>query len=181
MCGHAELDIGTRANRAQSLLLRPPTHPCGKRHGAALPSSVLPPYILPWFKTASLQFQTHMHPLLFTSAHTCTFHQTAGVQPAQVRQLAQLTTTGWSYNQRGVVATVSTEWANTSAWQVFLPSGPVALLPVRGELSNIVWSTSQGHARELEGMSSEEFADAVNQVSVRGVGQRSEAGEASGR
>ena len=60
----------------------------------------------------------------------------------RVRADAGLRTLGWRYDQRGVVATVQTDAPNGTAWQRFLPAGPLALLPVRGGMSNIVWSTS---------------------------------------
>ncbi len=66
---------------------------------------------------------------------------------SRVRALAGLTADGWLYGQRGLVATValrapSASSAATSeeegggacgetAWQRFLPTGPLALLPVR--------------------------------------------------
>jgi ubiquinone biosynthesis monooxygenase Coq6 len=51
-----------------------------------------------------------------------------------------------------------------TAWQRFLPSGPFALLPVRGGLHNIVWSTTHEAARTLEKMGPEEFAEAANKA-----------------
>lgn len=83
---------------------------------------------------------------------------------SRVRQLAGLRTWGWGYGQRGLVATVETDVPNTTAWQRFLPTGPLALLPVRGGRSNVVWSTTPDAARALEGASSEDFAAAVNKV-----------------
>ena len=80
--------------------------------------------------------------------------------------MAQLRTVFWSYKQRGLVATVATDEPNTTALQVFLPTGPLALLPVRGGFSNIVWSTTPARAAELEAMSPEEFVSAVNVVSL---------------
>lgn len=59
-----------------------------------------------------------------------------------MRSAAGLRTVGWSYEQRGVVATVETGTPNHTAWQRFLPNGPLALLPARSGYSNIVWSTS---------------------------------------
>ncbi len=48
-----------------------------------------------------------------------------------VRQAAGIDSVGWDYGQVGIVATVEMETSTVStAWQRFLPSGPVALLPV---------------------------------------------------
>jgi 2-polyprenyl-6-methoxyphenol hydroxylase-like FAD-dependent oxidoreductase len=49
---------------------------------------------------------------------------------SQVRNFAGIPTVGWDYNQKGIVATVEHDSPNTTAWQRFLPSGPIALLPV---------------------------------------------------
>lgn len=73
-----------------------------------------------------------------------------------------------SYKQMGVVATleIDAEQAegNTVAWQRFLPSGPVALLPLTDSLSSLVWSTSIEHAKELLKMDPENFIDALNEA-----------------
>lgn len=85
---------------------------------------------------------------------------------SKVRQMAQLRNVSWSYKQRGLVATVATDTPNTSALQVFLPNGPLALLPVRDGFSNIVWSTTPAQAAELEAMTPDNFVQAVNMVSL---------------
>ena len=58
---------------------------------------------------------------------------------------------------------------NATAWQRFLPTGPLALLPARDGYSNIVWSTSPAMAAALEAMAPHEFAAAVNKVG-QGIG-----------
>ena len=79
---------------------------------------------------------------------------------------ADLRTFSWSYHQRGIVATVRTERPNDTAWQRFLGTGPLALLPVRDGYSNVVWSTSVAEAARLEALTPQEFALNVNQVGV---------------
>lgn len=81
---------------------------------------------------------------------------------SRVREAAGLRTVGWQYGRRGLVATVATLTPNVTAWQRFLPAGPLALLPVRDGYSNIVWSTTPSEAKELEGLDPEQFAAAVN-------------------
>ena len=83
---------------------------------------------------------------------------------SRMRSLARLRTVQWMYNQKGLVATVRTAEPHATAWQRFLPAGPLALLPVRDGYSNIVWSTSPTHAPELEASTSVGFVAAVNEV-----------------
>jgi 2-octaprenylphenol hydroxylase len=69
---------------------------------------------------------------------------------SRVRQLAGIGTRGWNYDQQALVATVATELPHEeTAWQRFLPQGPLAFLPLRDGRSSIVWSTDPGRAQEL--------------------------------
>ncbi|CAD7000099.1 ubiquinone biosynthesis monooxygenase COQ6, mitochondrial [Ceratitis capitata] len=70
------------------------------------------------------------------------------------------------YERRGVVATVQLEDAcdNAVAWQRFLPTGPVALLPLSETLSSVVWSTTIAHAKELLDMPATDFTKALNEA-----------------
>ncbi|CAL4180254.1 unnamed protein product, partial [Meganyctiphanes norvegica] len=51
---------------------------------------------------------------------------------------------------------------NTTAWQRFLPTGPIALLPLSNEKTSLVWSTTRASAKALLRLSDDEFIDAVN-------------------
>nr|XP_023402122.1 ubiquinone biosynthesis monooxygenase COQ6, mitochondrial isoform X2 [Loxodonta africana] len=81
-----------------------------------------------------------------------------------VRQAAGIQNISWNYDQSAVVATLHLSEAteNNVAWQRFLPSGPIALLPLSDTLSSLVWSTSHEHAAELVSMGEEQFVDAIN-------------------
>ncbi|XP_005343392.1 ubiquinone biosynthesis monooxygenase COQ6, mitochondrial [Microtus ochrogaster] len=81
-----------------------------------------------------------------------------------VRRAAGIQNVSWTYDQSAVVATLHLSEAteNNVAWQRFLPSGPIALLPLSDTLSSLVWSTSHDHAAELVSMDEEEFVDAIN-------------------
>jgi ubiquinone biosynthesis UbiH/UbiF/VisC/COQ6 family hydroxylase len=74
-----------------------------------------------------------------------------------VRNAAKIPTYGWSYNQKGIVAVVEHKEPNYTAWQRFLPSGPIALLPMFHNYSNIVWSTTPAQAETLLSLSDEQF------------------------
>ncbi|MCX7514018.1 UbiH/UbiF/VisC/COQ6 family ubiquinone biosynthesis hydroxylase [Frateuria sp. STR12] len=67
-----------------------------------------------------------------------------------LRQLAGLETHGHDYGQRGVVAHVATERPHQhTAWQRFLPGGPLALLPLADGRSSIVWSLPEAEAQRV--------------------------------
>lgn len=67
-----------------------------------------------------------------------------------LRQLARIKTRGRDYTQRAVVAHVTTERAHeATAWQRFLPSGPLALLPLADGRSSIVWSLPDAEAQRV--------------------------------
>jgi 2-octaprenylphenol hydroxylase len=64
------------------------------------------------------------------------------------------------YEQRALVATVSTEKPHAdTAWQRFLPNGPLAFLPLPGQRCSIVWSTTPAQADDLLGLDERCFAD----------------------
>lgn len=66
------------------------------------------------------------------------------------RKLAGIETRGWDYEQRAFVTHVRTEHPHgRTAWQRFLPDGPIAYLPLADGRSSIVWSTTPSHADRL--------------------------------
>ena len=83
-------------------------------------------------------------------------------QSSLVKATAGLGAVGWDYNQRAAVATVALERPVTTAFQRFLPSGPVAVLPLYGNLANIVWSTNPAHSKHLSSCTPAEYLDQLN-------------------
>ncbi|XP_048455986.1 ubiquinone biosynthesis monooxygenase COQ6, mitochondrial [Rhincodon typus] len=81
-----------------------------------------------------------------------------------VRQSAGIQTMQWKYDQSAVVATLrlAEPTDNNVAWQRFLVTGPIAMLPLSDDLSSLVWSTSHQHASDLLSMDEETFVDAIN-------------------
>jgi 2-octaprenyl-3-methyl-6-methoxy-1,4-benzoquinol hydroxylase/2-octaprenylphenol hydroxylase len=67
-----------------------------------------------------------------------------------LRKLAGIDTRGRDYAQRAVVAHVRTERPHQgTAWQRFLPDGPLALLPLADGRSSIVWSLPDEEAKRV--------------------------------
>lgn len=79
-----------------------------------------------------------------------------------VRELAGIAVQSASYEQQAVVASikVGTGHAET-AWQRFLPEGPLALLPLGDTHVSIVWTTSPARAEQLLALSPAEFNAAL--------------------
>lgn len=77
---------------------------------------------------------------------------------SRLRQLADITMHRSDYAQHAVVATVSAQQGNAAtAWQRFMPRGPLALLPVQESYFSIVWSTAPEHAQKLLSMPDAQF------------------------
>ena len=85
---------------------------------------------------------------------------------SRLRELAGIPMQGRDYDQHGVVATVRAGRGNgATAWQRFMPSGPLALLPIQDELFSIVWSTSPAQAGALLDMPVEAFDRQLSEAS----------------
>ena len=84
---------------------------------------------------------------------------------SRVRQQAGIDAHGWPYEQTAVVATIKTAKPHQEAcWQRFLPTGPLAFLPLPDGYSSIVWSTTPEQADELLDMEDEDFLRALHQA-----------------
>ena len=75
-----------------------------------------------------------------------------------VRGLVELPVDRHDYGQRGLVAYVGTELAHEdTAWQRFLPTGPLAFLPCGDGRSSIVWPLPDAEAERLLATDEEAF------------------------
>lgn len=84
---------------------------------------------------------------------------------SRIRERAGITVHEQDYQQQAIVAVVTTgESHQETAWQRFLPDGPLALLPLRDGRSSIVWSTDTDHATELLTMDDTQFCDALGEA-----------------
>lgn len=83
-----------------------------------------------------------------------------------LRQLAGIGTGGRDYAQRAVVAHVATERPHAdTAWQRFLPSGPLALLPLADGRSSLVWSLPEAEAQRVLALDEQHFLDELGAAS----------------
>ncbi|KAI0070856.1 ubiquinone biosynthesis hydrox [Panus rudis PR-1116 ss-1] len=96
-----------------------------------------------------------------------------------VRAYAGIESFGWAYDTHAVVATLNHaprgpfEPPNTTAYQRFLPTGPIAFLPLSETSSSLVWSTKPHLASALKAVDPSVLAGMINaafrlpEVSVR--------------
>lgn len=75
-----------------------------------------------------------------------------------VRPALGIRTIGWDYPVTAIVATIQHEKPHDAvAHEFFLPNGPFAILPLKGERSNIVWAEPRAAADALLKMPEEDF------------------------
>ncbi|BBG28967.1 UbiH/UbiF/VisC/COQ6 family ubiquinone biosynthesis hydroxylase [Zymobacter palmae] len=101
-----------------------------------------------------------------------------------LRRMAGIGTKTWDTHQQAVVTVVTHERAHQQqAQQVFLPTGPLAFLPLEGEraeghMSSIVWSADTAEAERLMVLEDDDFAVALAEAfeqrlgSITSVGKR---------
>ncbi len=79
------------------------------------------------------------------------------------RSLAGVGSWAKDYEQHGVVASVRLAGDNQrTAWQRFLPAGPLALLPLWNDMSSIVWSVPPAEAARLKALPGPDLAAEIN-------------------
>ena len=69
---------------------------------------------------------------------------------SRLRDMAGIKTVSWDYGQSGIVCTVAHERPHGGrAEEHFLPAGPFAILPLKGNRSSIVWTERSAEAARL--------------------------------
>jgi len=85
--------------------------------------------------------------------------------------------TGWSYGQTALVCPIAHEKPHEgTAHQLFLPPGPLAILPLTGNRSSIVWSERDAQAQAINALPDAEylevlrprFGDFLGQITLAG-------------
>jgi 2-octaprenyl-6-methoxyphenol hydroxylase len=75
---------------------------------------------------------------------------------------AGIARTGWSYGQTALVCAIEHEHPHGgTAHQLFLPGGPLAILPLPGRRSSIVWSEREDRARTIAALPDAAFLDVL--------------------
>ncbi len=85
--------------------------------------------------------------------------------------------TGWSYGQTALVCAIAHEQPHHGvAHQFFMPPGPLAILPLTGNRSSIVWSERDDTARAIQALDDDgylqalrpRFGDFLGEISLAG-------------
>lgn len=93
-------------------------------------------------------------------------------------QRAGIRRTAWDYNQTALVCAIAHEKPHGGvAHQLFMPAGPLAILPLTGNRSSIVWSEKRGLAEEINALPGEDyltvlrprFGDFLGEISLAGA------------
>ena len=94
-----------------------------------------------------------------------------------LRHMAGISCFGWAYPQSAIVTTVAHELPHHGiAHEYFLPAGPFAILPIRGNYSSLVWTERHESAKAIiqseqeifNGLIGERFGPIYGQTSAIG-------------
>lgn len=91
---------------------------------------------------------------------------------------AGITRTGWGYGQTALVAAIDHALPHGGiAHQFFMPPGPLAILPLPGNRSSIVWSESDAQAQAIMALDEAGFLDVLRPRFGSFLGEISLAGQ----
>lgn len=91
---------------------------------------------------------------------------------SSLREAAGVAVSQHDYAQRGVVAYIQTERPHEdTAWQRFLTTGPLALLPFTEGRSSIVWTLPEAEALRVLALDDQAFARELTQASAARLGE----------
>jgi 2-octaprenylphenol hydroxylase len=91
---------------------------------------------------------------------------------SSVRSNAGIAITTWSYPQSAFVTHVMPEHSHRkTAWQRFLPDGPLAFLPLQDGRVSVVWSTTPDKANSAMNAGKKDLADSLAEASDHLLGK----------
>ncbi|GAA5939893.1 putative N,N-dimethylaniline monooxygenase COQ6 [Sporobolomyces koalae] len=84
-----------------------------------------------------------------------------------VKSYSDIETFGWGYDRQGVVSSLELDPAalgqgTRTAWQRFLPEGPIAFLPLSDTTASLVWSTTPTYATLFKSLPAPAFSHLIN-------------------
>ncbi len=130
-------------------------------------------------KLKDIEHQDHAVRLALSSGETieaCILIGADGAVSA-VRRKAGIKQDIWDYNQKAVVSVVrKTEDNPGTAWQRFLPDGPLAFLPLSDGRSSIVWTLPCREAERMLSLDEDGFRAELNSASEGWLGETIECG-----
>ncbi|MFN2409461.1 MAG: UbiH/UbiF/VisC/COQ6 family ubiquinone biosynthesis hydroxylase [Halomonas sp.] len=89
-----------------------------------------------------------------------------------LRELASIGVTQHDYHQRALIVNVETELPQQDvSWQVFTPTGPMAMLPLPGQRASLVWYDSDGATKAREQLDDEALMAAIEDAFPERLGK----------
>jgi 2-polyprenylphenol 6-hydroxylase len=122
---------------------------------------------------SAITLDTHAAQLSLSDGRRFTARLVIGADGARSasRECVGIATRVRPYQQTALVTHVRTERPHQqTAWQRFLPAGPIALLPLNDGRSSIVWTTTPEHAAELLQMDDAALSQAITTASDQVLG-----------
>lgn len=81
---------------------------------------------------------------------------------SQIAQRNRIKRVGWEYKQTALVCAIEHELSHEGvACQYFMPPGPLAILPLKGNRSSIVWSETHDRAAQIMTLSDADYIDVL--------------------
>jgi 2-octaprenyl-6-methoxyphenol hydroxylase len=82
---------------------------------------------------------------------------------SDIAKRAKIKKSGWRYKQNALVCAIEHEIDHKGlAWQYFLPSGPLAILPMTGNRSSIVWTEKTKNTDAINALDDNQYMDILN-------------------
>ncbi|BBI59696.1 hypothetical protein HSBAA_10020 [Vreelandella sulfidaeris] len=79
-----------------------------------------------------------------------------------LRTLAGISVTNYDYHQRAMIINVETELPQQDvSWQVFTPTGPIAMLPLPGHRASLVWYDKEETTKAREQLDDDALKAAI--------------------
>ena len=91
---------------------------------------------------------------------------------SDIAKQAKIKKSGWRYKQNALVCAIEHEIDHKGlAWQYFLPSGPLAILPMTGNRSSIVWTEKTKDADAISLLDDNQYMEILNSRLVSFLGK----------